>query len=127
MDREAVATWLAKYIEAWKSYDPQAIGDLFSEDATCLYHPWDEPVRGREAIVASWLESPDAQGTFEAHYEPVAIDGDTAVAIGRSLYFKEDKATIEREYHNVFIMTFNASGQCTGFREWFMKNPEVQG
>jgi len=47
-------------------------------------------VRGREAIVRAWLEPDgdasgrDATGTYEAHYEPWAIDGDRAVATGAS-------------------------------------------
>ena len=40
---------------------PAKIGDLFSEDALYFYSPFDElnPLRGREAIVADWLEGPD--------------------------------------------------------------------
>ena len=38
------------------------------------------PVEGREAIVASWLEDPDPPGSFEASYEPLAIDGEIHVA-----------------------------------------------
>ena len=34
----------------------EAIGDLFGDDAEYRYHPWDEPVIGRDAIVADWLE-----------------------------------------------------------------------
>src|SRR5258708_5935969 len=124
MDREAVAKWLAGYIEAWKSYDPQAIGDLFSEDAEYRYHPWDEPERGRATIVANWLRSPDAPGTWAAHYGPLAIDGDTMVATGRSTYFKADRATIDKEYHNIFIIRFDAEGRCASFTEWYMEKPQ---
>lgn len=127
INKESVTQWLAKYVEAWKSYDQQAIGDLFSEDAECKYHPWDEPVRGREAIVASWFESQDAPGTYEANYEPVAIEGDTAVSTGRSVYFKEGGSEIDREYHNCFVMRFDGNGRCTSFVEWYMEKPQTQG
>ena len=47
-----------------------------AEDAEYRYHAWDEPVVGRDAIVADWL-SPggdpgqrDQPGTFAGHYEP---------------------------------------------------------
>jgi len=85
-DREAVNAWLARYIEAWTSYDREQIRDLFAEDATYRFHPFDEPIRGREAIVESWFDEPDEARTFEAEYRPVAVDGDTAVAIGSSSY-----------------------------------------
>ena len=37
---------------AWKSYDREQIGALFSDDAVYRYHPYDEPVerRGREVL-----------------------------------------------------------------------------
>src|SRR6476646_11667036 len=48
MTHEQVKQWLAAYSKAWESYDPQAIGELFSADAAYYYHPYDEPTRGRE-------------------------------------------------------------------------------
>ena len=62
MNREDVNRWLAAYIDAWKSYDRDRIGALFSEDAEYRYYPGREPLRGREAIVASWLAIRDVEG-----------------------------------------------------------------
>jgi len=119
-----VAAWLASYAQAWETYDPDAIGDLFTEDATYAYHPFEEPVRGRLAIVASWLESKDVPGTYEGHYEPVAIQGDLAVANGRSRYFKDaSKADLAREYDNLFLIRFDDHGRCRSIREWYMGRP----
>ncbi len=55
MTRERVQAWLDAYIEAWRSYDVQAIGALFSQAAEYRYHPYDEPLVGRDAIVESLL------------------------------------------------------------------------
>ena len=53
MTHDDVQRWLDRYVAAWRSYDVDEIGDLFAADAVYRYHPWDEdPVRGREAIVA---------------------------------------------------------------------------
>ena len=122
LERERVAAWLDGYSRAWESYDPNAIGELFSHDATYRFHPWEEPLRGREAIVASWVDDQDPQGTYEGRYQPLAVDGDLAVAIGRSRYFAADGA-VEREYHNCFVMRFDGEGRCADFTEWFMKDP----
>jgi hypothetical protein len=95
MTREEVQAWLDRYIEAWSSYDAGAIGDLFSDDARYRYHPSDEGFVGREAIVRAWLEpsgdasTRDEPGTWEARYEPFAVDGDRAVAVGSSRYFTD--------------------------------------
>ena len=122
MDKAAVTTWLERYVAAWKSYDEGDIGDLFSDDAEYRYHPYDEAVRGRANIVASWLEDVDAPGTYDGHYEPIAVDGDVAVATGRSSYTGAD-GSVERTYHNAYIMRFDAEGRCSSFTEWFMLQP----
>jgi hypothetical protein len=66
------------------------------EDIDYRYHPYDEPITGREAVVASWLgedtsngaSTRDAPGTYAAHYAPVAVDDDVVVATGTSIYRK---------------------------------------
>jgi ketosteroid isomerase-like protein len=121
INQATVAQWLDAYVEAWKSYDRAAIGALFSEDATYAFHPWDEPVVGRDAIVATWLDNQDAPGSFTAVYAPIAVDGDVTVATGTSRYFKD--GVLDREYYNVFVMRFDAQGQCSSFTEYFMKTP----
>jgi hypothetical protein len=119
--RDDVQSWLDRYVAAWRSYDRDAIGDLFAEDATYRYHPWDGPLTGRDAIVESWLEEPDGAGSWEAEYEAYALDGDRAVAIGWTSY-----ATGE-VYDNVYKLRFDAGGRCADFVEWFMKRPQPDG
>ena len=133
MDRVSVETWLSRYVEAWKSYDRQAIADLFSTDAIYRFHPYDDGgdvIRGREAIVRSWLEPDgdqsgrDEPGSYEAHYEPYAVDGDRAVAVGWSSYWTDDtRSILEQVYDNVFLMRFDGDGRCVEFTELFMKRP----
>jgi len=121
MERSAVVDWLSAYVKAWESYEPDAIGELFCEDATYSYHPYDEPVVGRQAIVASWMKDLDAPGTFEAQYEPIAIDGNVAVINGRSRYFKDSsRGELTKEWDNVFVIEFDKDGRCRSFREWYV-------
>ena len=119
LDRTAFQAWLDGYIAAWKSYDPAAIGALFSEDASYRYHPEDEPVVGRAAIVAEWLRDPDAAGTYDAEYRPLAIDGDMHVAVGWSRYFETPGGAVRDEYHNIYLVRFDDAGQATDFTEWW--------
>lgn len=128
MTHDGVAAWLERYVEAWKSYDRDQIGDLFSEDVVCRYRPFDKPFVGRKAVVDSWLGEAeqegapglDEPGTFEAEYGPVAVDGQTAVAVGRSSYRDEPGGEIKRVYFNCFVMRFDDEGRCSEFTEWFM-------
>jgi hypothetical protein len=120
---ESVAIWLSNYVEAWKSYDPQAIGALFSEDCHYYYSPYSEPVIGRETIVKGWLKNRDKAGTYTGDYRVVATNGNLVISNGRSTYFEADGKTPSREYDNIFMMEFNDIGQCSLFKEWYMKKP----
>jgi ketosteroid isomerase-like protein len=120
MTHDDLQRWLDAYVEAWRSYDRDAIGELFTEDATYAYHPYDEEVlRGREAIVENWLDDRDEPGSWEASYEPLLIDGDRAVAVGETRY------TDGIVYSNLWVMRFAADGRCAEYVEWFMKHPEA--
>jgi ketosteroid isomerase-like protein len=131
MERGNVAGWLVDYVQAWKSYDPEAIGALFTDDVKYRYHPYDEPVEGRDAVVEAWLgegdhegaSTKDEEGTYDATYEPVAVDGDVAVATGASTYYKEPGGAVDKVYDNCFVMRFDSEGRCREFTEWFIKRP----
>ena len=124
LEERQVSEWLTAYQSAWQSYDPATIGGLFSEDVSYRYHPHDEPVRGRAAVVASWLEDRDAEGTYEGAYEPLVVSGDLAIATGTSTYKDGDETRI---YDNCFILRFDDDGRCSEFTEWFMLRPDPTG
>lgn len=123
MTRDEVQRWLDDYVAAWRSYDPEAISDLFAEDAEYRYHPWEEPISGRDAIVADWLGGRDEPGTYEGHYAPYAVDGDRAVAVGESRYTHPD-GTFRTLYYNLWTIRFDGEGRCVDFVEYFMERPK---
>jgi ketosteroid isomerase-like protein len=132
MDRADVTRWLDDYVEAWKTYDRERIAALFAEDVEYRYHPYDEPVRGRDAVVESWLgegehegaSTRDPEGTYDASYRPVAVDGDVAVATGSSTYFERPGGPVDKVYDNCYVMRFAGNGRCREFTEWFIKRPD---
>lgn len=131
MTREQLNRWLGAYVEAWKTYDRQKVEALFAEDISYRYHPYDEPIVGRDAVVESFLgagessdaSEPDEPGTYDAEYRAVAVDGDMAVAIGSSSYKDSPDGPVVRVYDNCFVMRFDSAGRCREFTEWFMKRP----
>jgi ketosteroid isomerase-like protein len=126
MTRDDIQRWLDRYIAAWRANQREPIEMLFTEDAIYRYHPYgDDAMRGREAIATSWLEEADEPDSWEARYEPFAVEGDRAVATGWSRYAPTGDEP-ERTYHNVFLMRFDADGRCSEFTELFMleKVPE---
>ena len=134
MDRERAQDWLDRYVAAWRSYDPADIAALFSDDVAYRYHPHDEPVLGRDAVVASWLGEPssagastrDAPDTYEAAYAPVAVDGDVVVATGTSRYRETPGGPVVRIYDNCFVMRFDGQGRCREFTEYYLRRKDDQ-
>jgi ketosteroid isomerase-like protein len=131
MERADVDRWLQAYVAAWRSYDRDQIAALFADDVEYRYHPYDDPVRGRDAVVEAWLgdtDNPaasarDEPGTYDAEYRAVAVDGDVAVAVGTTMYTSEPGGPVERVFDNCYVMRFDASGRCHEFTEWYMERP----
>ena len=105
-------SWLDRYVAAWRSNDAALIGALFTEDVRYRYHPGEEPVVGRDAVVASWLESPDDPESWTADYRAWSVTGDHAAATGETRYADGD------HFYNVFVLVFH-DGACAEFTEWF--------
>ncbi|HET7168297.1 MAG TPA: nuclear transport factor 2 family protein [Candidatus Limnocylindrales bacterium] len=122
MTRDDVQRWLDAYVDAWRTYEPAAIAALFSDDVRYAYQPYRDPVVGRDAVVADWLESPDDPGSWEAHYEPYAVDGDRAVAVGTSRYLNPD-GTQRTIFYNVWLLRFEPDGRCAEFIEYWREPP----
>jgi hypothetical protein len=119
LTREHVQRWLDGYVAAWRSYDADAIRALFAADVSYAYHPWDEPLRGPDAVAASWLEDRDEPGSWEAAYAPALIVGHAAIAKGESRYADGNV------FSNLFELEFDDEGRCTRFVEWYLRQPSA--
>lgn len=108
-----IDAWVRAYERAWKSRDARAIDALFAEDAVYLTAPGADPISGKSAIVEWWLAE-EEPGEPEFSWWPVVVTEDTAVVQGRTAY--PDATT----YLNLWIISFDATGQATSFTEWWM-------
>ena len=130
--RAEVNAWLRAYVEAWKTYDPGQIEALFAENVRYRFHPYDEPVVGREAVVAAWLGESEAEGastrdepnTYDAEYSMLAIDGNLAIAVGATTYLAHAGGPVDRVYDNCYFIRFDDDSRCVEFTEWFMQRPK---
>ncbi len=124
MIHAAVQAWLDRYTAAWQSYRPEAIGDLFSVDARYRYHAWDEPIVGRDAIVADWL-SPAATPPSvinRARSGPTTSRtswkaGEPSRSAPRTTTPTADAPA--RTYYNAWLLEFDDDGRCTSFIEYY--------
>jgi ketosteroid isomerase-like protein len=121
VSREDVQRWLDSYVEAWRTYDPVAIGALFTDDVLYAYTPVGEPVRGRDAIVADWLSDRDEPGSWQASYRPLVVEDDRAVAVGQTTYADG------RTFENLYALRFAEDGRCAELTEWYWQHPAAEG
>jgi ketosteroid isomerase-like protein len=116
MNTEPVAAWIASYEQAWRSPGTDALGKIFTDDATYLQGPYDEPLIGLPAIAEMWDDErtgPDE--AFEMTSEVVAVDGDTAVVRVEVTYGEPD----HEEFRDLWIIRFAEDGRCRSFEEWW--------
>jgi len=132
VNKADVDRWLRAYVEAWKSYDREQISALFGEDAKYRYHPYDDPVEGREAVVHAWLgqgadagvSNRDQPGTYDAYYHAIAVDRDVAVATGTTTYLASPGGPVEKVFDNCFVLRFDSDDRCVEFTEWYVRRPK---
>ena len=112
-----VQVWLDAYVAAWRSYERDAIVALFTADVSYRYLPFDEPLRGAEAVADSWLADRDEAGTWEAEYAPALISGREAIVTGETRY------TDGEVFSNLWQLEFAPDGRCSRFVEWYLRHP----
>jgi len=111
MDPATVMTWVAEYERAWRERDVDAVGRLFTDDASYLRSPYDDPpLRGLAAIRDFW----DDDTPFEMTAEPVAVQGDTAV-VRVEVRYGGDRP---HEYRDLWVVRFDGDGRASWFEEW---------
>lgn len=122
MTHADVQAWLDRYIAAWRANERAPIEALFTDDVTYRFRPYTSypAAEGIDAVVEAWLgENADEPGTWDAQYEPFAVEDDRAVAIGWSRYDASGSEP-EKTYHNAFLLRFAEDGRCSEFTEYYM-------
>lgn len=113
--RQRFLDWISKYESAWRAAGTRALDGLFSADAIYLAAPFDEPLRGVEAIAAFWeAERESHREAFTLTASIVAADGGTAVARVEVIYGEPTS----HAYRDLWIITLDDKGLCTVFEEW---------
>jgi hypothetical protein len=126
MNRPELQAWLDRYVDAWRANEREPIEALFTEDVVYRWRPYDSypAAHGIDAVVEGWLgDTLDEPDSWDAHYEPYAIEDDRAVAVGVSRYHATGDEP-ERTYRNVFLMRFAPDGRCREFTELYMLEEE---
>jgi ketosteroid isomerase-like protein len=114
---DAVTAWIDNYRTAWSTNDPGQIAGLFAEDAAYFPEPFATPWRGRDEIVARWLDRRDEPGTWSFTWHPLIVTDDMAIIEGETVY-------PDRRYSNLWVLRLDHAGQARQFTEWWMDQSE---
>jgi uncharacterized protein (TIGR02246 family) len=110
--------WVERYIAAWNSNDPAEIGDLFTEEAAYRPTPFSDEWRGRDGIVAEWLNRKDEPGDTTFSYDVIATGPGIGIVRGLTHYI-----STKVDYYNIWEVTLDSEGRCSRFVEWWMSPP----
>lgn len=116
MSKLDIGEWAERYARAWEEADDQAVGALFTEDATYQSDPFREPYRGREAIRAYWRHVTATQGNVEV------LVGRTMVAGGQALVewwtqMESDGTLVTLP--GALLLDLDENGLCRALREYW--------
>jgi hypothetical protein len=115
---ELVDAWIRRYVAAWNTNDPAAIGALFTAAASYATEPYARPWRGREQIVQHWLARRDEPGQARFDWQLLGQTNGPAVVTGTTHY---PHAT----YSNLWLVRLDDGGSCVEFTEWWMEHPSA--
>ncbi len=114
-DRATVGRWLGGYEAAWRAAGTEGLAALFTDDATYLKSPYEQPVTGLDSIKRMWdgeREGPDE--VFTMATDIIAVDGPTAVVRAEVRYGDPPV----QEYRDLWVIRFAGDGRSTWFEEW---------
>lgn len=124
MDAEKLKAWLDAYGRAWATRDPQAVGKLFSEDATYQETPFVEPMRGREAIVDYWLQKvKNRQQNPQFGCQVLAVNEYVGIARWQASFIRvSTKKPVNLD--GIFLLRFGEDNLCHALEEWWVKQED---
>jgi hypothetical protein len=120
MDRERLRTWLDAYGRAWMARDAEVAATLYTEDGTYQVTPFEEPLRGREAILQYWFGVARTEENIHFGHEILAVTPEHGVARWWASFVRVPPG-LPTKLDGIFLIVLNADGRCKSLREWWHK------
>jgi hypothetical protein len=109
---------LEAFKQAWEGRDPDLAVALFAEDAEYREDPFEEPLRGENAIRAYWNEAAASQVNVEFDAETIWVVHRTVLASWHVAFTR--RTTAERVRLRGFMtLEVDDAGKVRRFREWW--------
>jgi ketosteroid isomerase-like protein len=109
---------LEGYKRAWEQRDPDRLVELFAPDAEYRRDPFDEPMRGHNAIRAYWNEIAATQVHVEFDAERIWLVERTVLASWHAAYTRQADAQRVR-VRGFMTLELDDQGKVSRYRGWW--------
>lgn len=120
MDRDTFQSWLDSYGRAWTERDPEAAASLYASDGTYQVTPFQEPMRGRKAILEYWAEVARTQEGIQFGCQILAVSEDFGIARWWASFVRKPPG-LPTKLDGIFLIVLDSNGRCVSLREWWHK------
>lgn len=118
LTHEHFRRWMESYGKASEENDPRASANLFSQNARYYENPFDDPIKGREAIYEYWLRGAQTLKEKETAFEILAVKNRLGIAHWKAAFIVTESGK-RKLLDCLFVVTFDDNGLCETFREWW--------
>lgn len=124
MGTEEFEAWMRRYGEGWENRDPIALANLFAENARYLETPFENVIRGRDAIHQYMMDVPRSQEAIHFQFEVIGETKIGFMALWTASFVRKQSG---RHVHldGIIAAEFDDQGLCTVFREWWHKQESM--
>jgi hypothetical protein len=126
MNLETFGRWLETLKQAWEERDPQAAVNLFSTDAVYRETPFEEPMRGRQAILEYWSHVPKTQDHVKFDYQMLEVSEERGIARWQASFQRIPTKT-HVKLDGIMVVQLNAENQCVLFEERWRRQEQDRG
>jgi uncharacterized protein (TIGR02246 family) len=123
MERTSFASWLEEYGSAWRDRNPQAAANLFLDDGTYQVTPFEEPIRGRAAILEYWSQVARTEENIQFGYEVLAVSHEIGVARWWASFVIVPPG-LRTKLDGIFLISLDPNGRCRSLKEWWHKEQD---
>lgn len=125
MEASTVNVWLDEYGRAWEARDASAFVRLFSHDVRYHWTPFEAAREGRDGLAEAFEAATARQEQIAFSATMLGIHDGSALAHWQCSFVRIDSGLPVR-LDGIFLMEFNADGQCERFREWWHSDEEMR-
>ena len=122
--RSVLTRVMRRYKRAWETRDPQLAAALFTEDAEYHEDPFDQPLRGTDAIRRYWAEATGGQRDIRFEWQPV-VETRSAGVVTWQASFKRTRTGKRVSLRGVMLLELRGE-RIARFREfWHRREPSA--